>query len=414
MTRRIWRVAAHEYLINVAKRSFFFGAVAVPILIIGIVAFILWLGISTSEDAERLGTVGVADATGIVQAADLPEGWLLVADEAAGQAALAADAASEGALGALVIIPADYIETGALRIIGRAGVPDALEDEADAAIRAGLTAGLAPDVRERVRDPLVLSIFMESNGRTVRDSGILAVLLLPFLYMIVFTIASSATSSYLMTSVVEEKSNRVMEMLVTSVRPIDLLGGKIIGLGLVGLTMLALWMLVIGIGLLLGRGTEVLSAVVIPPDLVVVGLVYFLLNYFLIGSIMAGIGAVVGTEQESRQIAGVLSTLNVIPFFFIAQFISEPNSTVPVLLTLIPFTAPLSVLLRMGYTVIPPVELIASIAIMTVATVFAVWATARIFRWSLLMYGKRPSLRQIVRAVREGQVGTTATGESAG
>src|SRR5262249_30572612 len=153
--------------------------------------------------------------------------------------------------------------------------------------------------------------------------------------------------------VVEEKSNRVIEMLITSITPSQLLIGKIVGLGLLGLTQLFIWMGAGLIALKLGQGSVALAGVTLPVDLLVITVAYFILNSFLLASLMAGVGAVAGGEQEGRLLGGIFSLIVVIPFFFIASFITDPNGTVPLVLSLVPFTAPISVILRMSFGTIP-------------------------------------------------------------
>jgi ABC-2 type transport system permease protein len=140
--------------------------------------------------------------------------------------------------------------------------------------------------------------------------------------------------------------------------------------------------------------------------------VYFVLTYFLFAGIMAGIGASAGSEQESRQYAGIFALLIVLPFFFMVTLITDPESPVIKVLTLIPFTAPLTVILRISLGGMPALELVASLVIMFITTVFVVWGMSRVFRWSLLLYGKRPTPRQLWRVIRGSaptKIGTVAT-----
>jgi ABC-2 type transport system permease protein len=140
-----------------------------------------------------------------------------------------------------------------------------------------------------------------------------------------------------------------------------------------------------------------------------------LLGYFFLASIMAGIGAVVGSEQESRQIAGIFSFVLVIPFFALVTFITDPNGVVPTVLTLFPLTSPVAVMLRLGFGSVPTWQLSLSMVLLLVTALFTAWASAKIFRWALLMYGKRPGLRDIARALRRPPtMATSATGERAG
>ncbi|MCA9915557.1 MAG: ABC transporter permease, partial [Anaerolineae bacterium] len=214
----------------------------------------------------------------------------------------------------------------------------------------------------------------------------------------------------LMNGIVEEKTNRVMEILVTSVTPTQLLTGKIIGLGLLGLTQMVIWGVAGGVAIALGQSLPFLSGVTFPTDLALLALVYFVLSYFLIASLMAGVGVVANSEQESRQFSSFISLMWVLPFFFVAQFIDDPNGVVPILLTLIPITSPISALMRVGLSAVPAWQIIASLAILFVTMIFTAWGSARVFRWGMLRYGKRVSLRDMIRAVRRpSQFTTTAS-----
>jgi ABC-2 type transport system permease protein len=208
------------------------------------------------------------------------------------------------------------------------------------------------------------------------------------------------TSGFLMSGVVEEKTNRIMEILVTSITPMQILLGKVIGLGLLGLTQIIIW----GIGMValinFGQTLPLLQGIAIPVDMMVVFLVYFILSYFLLSSLMAGIGAVVGSEQESRQWSSIISMLWVVPFFFVTSFLTDPNGPLPLILTLIPFTGPTTALMRLGFAAVPLWQILLSLAILLATTIFTVWASAKIFRWSLLRYGKRTGLRDLIQVIR--------------
>jgi ABC-2 type transport system permease protein len=268
---------------------------------------------------------------------------------------------------------------------------------------------------QRLQDPAHTVLRTLDNGRIVRDSGIAGLFIAPIIFVMVFILASQTTSGYLMSGVVEEKTNRIMEILVTSVTPLQLLSGKIVGLGLLGLTQLVIWLIGGYVALRLGQGTDLLSGVSFPPDMIIIGLVYFLLGYFFLASVMAGIGAVAGSEQESRQISGIFSLALALPFFAIVPFLTDPDSLIVVFMTIFPLTSPVAVILRMGFAAIPTWQLVASMALLLVTTLVVMWASARIFRWSLLLYGKRPSISELVRAVAASRgMATTATGERAG
>lgn len=408
---KAWLVAKHEYLQNVKKRSFLFGAFGLPILIVALILIVGAVAVESETNVEQVGVVGYVDEAGVLSdAIDQPEDYRPYASADEARAALDA-----GEIGAYFVVQPDYLETGNVQLISRSGTPEALTEQFDTFLVVNVGRNLSPDLLERLKDPMEMSVQTLDNGRVVRDSAIFALFLVPFIFVFVFLMASQITSSYLMSGVVEEKSNRIMEILITSVTPFQLLLGKVIGLGALGLTQLAIWILGAFLVLALGQNLDFLAGVAIPTDLVIIAIVYFLLDYFFFGSIMAGIGAVIGSEQESRQISGFLSFLGVIPFFFVVTFITDPNGVVPTVLTLFPLTSPIAVMLRLGLGSIPTWQLIVSIALLLLTTLFSVWASAKIFRWALLMYGKRAGLREILRVLRRpASMGTSATAERVG
>ncbi len=407
---RMWLVAKHEYMTNIKRRSFLFVAFGVPIFTIVMMAVVFGLIINNETDTTRLGTIGYVDQAGVLaQQIDKPENFSVYDSEAAARAALDA-----GTIGAYFVLPPDYMTTGRVNAVGSSSVPDALQGDIDAYLRANLSTGLDPAIANRLKNPLNTSLEALDTGRVITESGIVGLILAPLIFVMIFLFASQTTSSYLMSGVVEEKTSRIMEILITSITPFQLLMGKIIGLGVLGLTQLVVWIIGGLITLQLAQGSEVLNNLVIPPDLLVVGLIYFLLGYFTLSSVMAGIGAVVGSEQESRQFSGIFTLIMVIPFFAITSFINEPNGVVVTFLTLFPLTSPIAVILRMGFGVIPAWELLLSLALLFLTGVVVAWASARIFRWALLLYGKRPGLRELIRVIRRApNMATTATGDRA-
>jgi ABC-2 type transport system permease protein len=407
IVNRVWLVARHEYLHNLRRGGFLFAAIGVPLLTVALMVIVFAITVQAETDTTRVGRVGYVDQSGVLaEAVNQPEYFERFETVEAAEAALA------GEIGAYFVVTPEYMNTGRIRLISNSDTPESLEDDIDAFLLANLSTQADPDVAHRLADPANSSVLTLDNGRVIEDTAAFGVIIAPFLFVMIFLLASQTTSGYLMSGVVEEKSNRIMEILVTSITPFELLAGKIIGLGLLGLTQLAIWAVMGTIALRFGQNIEFLSAVSFPPDLLLISLIYFLLGYFFFASLMAGIGAVVGSEQESRQFASIFSLLLVIPFFAIVEFFNNPDGALVTFLTLFPLTSPVAVILRMGFGVVPTWQLIASIVLLIVTAVVVTWASARIFRWSLLMYGKRPNLRQVLSAVlRSRGMETTATGE---
>ncbi|MCA9902847.1 MAG: ABC transporter permease [Anaerolineae bacterium] len=406
-----WLVARHEFVTHIRRRSFLLAAFGLPLLIVAIMIIVFSL-VADNVSRDVTAPIGYVDHSGVLaQAVERPNNFTAFPDEDAARAALDA-----GNVAGYFVVQADYLQSGNISFYHSSDAPLRIDDAIDEYLAANLSAEVSdPALARLIRDPVNLEVRTLDNGRTIRDDGIMGVFIAPFIFVTIFLAVTQATSGYLMSSVVEEKANRIMEILITSVSPFQMLAGKLIGLGALGLVQIAVWLAAGGLVIALNRGTGILAGIDIPPDLVVLSLVYFLLFYFLYGAIMAGIGAVTGSEQESRQIAGIFGFIFAIPFFAIYTFFQDPNGPLPVALTLIPVTAPMVVILRSAFTAIPAWQIALSIVLMIATTILVVWISARIFRWSLLMYGKRPSLRMLMRALRPGaRMQTTATGESAG
>jgi ABC-2 type transport system permease protein len=264
---------------------------------------------------------------------------------------------------------------------------------------------------DRIRGSLEMLVQDSDTGREVTEDGMFATLFLPVIFAFVLMLSAFTTSGFLMQGLVEERTSRIIEILVTSITPMQLLLGKIIGLGLLGLTqVLALLIAAVAI-LQIGSGSlEFLQGISIPLDLAVMAIIYYLLGYFLMAAILATVGVLTNSEQESRQISSFIMMPFILPYILIFFFITDPNGTVPTILSLVPVTAPMAILMRFGLTEVPTWQIILSMVLMLITIVVVVWLSARVFRWGLLLYGKKFNLREVWRVITSRQVsmGTTA------
>lgn len=393
---RTWLVARREFITNLRRPAFLIAAFGAPLFTVVLMVIVFGI-IDSQQGGDSLGQIGYVDLSGVlVDAVEKPDLFVPYADEAAASAAL-----EDGTVGAYFVVAENYMSNGEVRFYSRSRIPEALTDTLDTFLLANVRHQYGDrDVFERITNTVNMTVQIQDSGRTLDQNAAAGLMIMPMLFALVFFLSTQTSSSYLMSGVAEEKANRVMEILVTSVRPLELLMGKVLGLGALGLLQLVVWLVAGLLFVNLGGQIDFLKGITIPFDLVAVTLIYFLLSYFMYAGILGAIGAVAGSEQESRQISGIITIIGIIPFFFITAFIFSPNGPLVIALTLIPFTAPLSVILRMSLSTVPAWQIIASIAILLVTTVLALWGGARIFRWSMLMYGKRPGVRDIWRAAR--------------
>lgn len=210
-----------------------------------------------------------------------------------------------------------------------------------------------------------------------------------------FTMAIFFSAGFLQQATIEDRQNRVFEVLLSSVSADQLLMGKIIGLGGAGLLQVGIYIV-----LLIVPGTTVLSLFQVPVGRLALLLVYFVNGYLLFASFMAATGMLGRTPQESAQMSTFWTLAAISPMFFLASIIAAPNGLVARFLSFFPLSSPVTMMLRLTTGEVPPMDIIVSIAIGTVSVYVALRATSKIFRAATLMYGKRPNLPELIRWLR--------------
>ena len=222
-----------------------------------------------------------------------------------------------------------------------------------------------------------------------RASFLVAYILFFLMYMVVLMYGMNVARS-----IIEEKTSRIFEVLLATIKPSELLAGKIIGVGAVGLTQVGVWMIAAAA---LAARAGAMSGVTISATQAIFFIVYFVLGYALYSSVAAALGAMTNSEQELQQ----LNMFLMMPLFFcmlmLGPLISNSNSTLSRIVSQIPFCAPLLMNFRISLSMPQPWEIGLSIALILV-TIFAVlWVSSRIYRVGILMYGKKPNLPEILR-----------------
>ena len=394
--RNIILVIKHEITTTLQKRSFWITAFLFPLLIVGInvgTQLLVSRSIDTSQalipsagNGTQITVIGYVDQAGLIQKipADVPQGLLRsFVDEAAAQAA-----ASEGQVDEYVLIPEHYLKTGDLFVVQRnfqplGGTP---EDLFKYVIDANLTgdATLAAVLSQPVQQVELHAL--DPGSSAGEGSSLTSLVSMAVLFIFFFLLIMS--SGFMLSSVSREKENRTVEILLLSLRPRELMLGKILGLSVVALLQMAVW---IGGGLLLlGRAKTILSgatAFELPAGFVIWALLYFLLGYLLYASLMGAIGAMAPNARESGQFTLLVLLPLMIPIWFNSLFIQTPNSPLALALSLFPLTAPTAMIPRLVATQVPIWQTAASLAGLAVATYFFVTLAARFFRADTLLSG---------------------------
>lgn len=225
-----------------------------------------------------------------------------------------------------------------------------------------------------------------------------------FFIALLIYITLSIYGQTILSAVLEEKETRIAEILFSSAKPIELMIGKLIGVGLACLTQLAIWLfsalliLLFSLPYLLAKGFQIPQ---ISPAAVILYLLYFLIGFFTYASVFALIGSAVTNMQEGGQFSLVPVSLMLVSFYLCLVVIRDPNSTISTVISVLPFSAPLAMPIRI-IAETPPIWQIGLSMIVNVAAVFGIiWLSSRIYRVGMLMYGKRPTLPELFRWIRE-------------
>jgi len=415
---KVIQIAIREYLYNIRKPAFLFAAIGTPAMIIGM-WILLFATVANPSERPPVSQVGMVDLVGIIDPALSIENTEFsftitpYTDEASARADLDA-----GKIEVYFVLPEDFKQFGTLPIYTYRELPNDFQYNIRQLIVGNISAksGITDLPLSRLMDPVVDTTYTILNtGRTINNGGIVFSFLAPFFFALLFWLAMQTTGNLLMNGLVEEKKNRIIEVLVTTVTPTELLLGKIIGLGLLGLTQIGVWVGVTIFALTFGPRIEFLSGlsnIELPREMVIAGLLFFGLGYLFNAGLLASVGVVAGNEQQSNQYSALIMLPGYLPpVFLIVEFISNANGPIPLLLSMIPFTAPFSMVMRIGFGAVPIEQIIISLAILLISTLIVSWAAGKIFRWGLLLYGKKLSLRELLRVVTSRNVmyATSAT-----
>ncbi len=393
--KKLWQVARYEYTHHVLRRRFILGVLSVPLFIVAIVA-VMFLAVVLQMNTKPAGYVDLSGRMRIPPSArqnGLFPAASLIAYPDEGQAS--ADLES-GKLAGYYVVEKDYFESGRVRLVAPKTVNQSIENAFENFLRANLVAGLDEAVARRLLENSTVEI-RSPDGARQTDSRQWLQIVLPIASGILFVIAINASGGYLLQAVVEEKENRTMEIMVTSVSPTQLMGGKIIGNLSVGLTQLVIW-LVFPVGGLIAARALLPDFGALRLDTGFLGLMLLTLlpAFVLVAALMATVGATATETREAQQIAGLFTLPIVVPLWFIAPIMMRPNAPLAFGLSLFPLTAPISLPLRAAVTEVPTWQLILSISLLVSSALAAILLAGRAFRLGMLRYGKRLTLRELL------------------
>ncbi len=410
--KKMWAVAAQEMVVNLRRPAFIIMTILFPVL--GLVALLVGslFGGKVGQALEaqfsgRSKPMGYVDQSGLLSA-ELPQyagRFVAYPDETAARADLLAKTIDN-----YMVVPQDFLQTGRVTVYGSKGGFATMTSGDSDRIRPFLadhllTGRVDPDIQARATGALSIQpVTLNAEGEVSTESAFswLGDFVLPYAFSILFLVTIFTTSGYLLESVSEEKEGRIVEILLSSISPTELLAGKILGLGAVGLLQVIVWLgSAVALVALATAAFALVGVIRFTLGTLLLYMVYYLLGYLLYATLMAAAGSLGTTQRESQQIGGIFSLVAVIPWMLISVIFTNPNATIAVVLSYIPLTAPVMMIMRLGFAQVPSLQIAISLVLLVMGLGVSLWAGAKVFRMGILMYGKRPSLKQLWTAFRQ-------------
>ncbi|UCC39147.1 MAG: ABC transporter permease [Candidatus Aminicenantes bacterium] len=434
--RKILSVIKREYLQIVRTKGFIIGTIIGPILmaaLIGVPIVVQLISVAKQE------TVGVIDASREIfedlnkkldqENYKLKDGrrhYILEKYEPSAYVANVEELRSQLSkkvlnkeLSAYLFIPADILKTEETESKRRA-VEYVSQHTTDFEELRDLNGALnnvviGKRLKKEGLDPLKITQYIMPVGlkpikvtKRGEEEDTMGTFFISYFLALVLYMALFIYGAMIMRGVIEEKTSRVVEVILSSLRPFQLMVGKILGIGAVGLTQFSIWAL---FGFVATRYSKSLASGLFPtgeapplpsfpPYIFIYFVIFFILGYFLYGTLYATIGSMVNSEKEAQQLLFPITMFLIIPILLMILIIRTPDSSISVALSLVPFFTPILMLLRVCVLLPPFVQVGGSILLLALTVLFMIWLASKIYRVGILMYGKPPNLAEIVRWIR--------------
>jgi ABC-2 type transport system permease protein len=424
---KIWPVLKREYLTRVKSKSFIIITALTPLAFVAFMGIIVYISISETEVEKR---IGILDETNVlverlielnetryfdvsdreinqlrdeVMAGDL-DGYIVLSDSVIEHSKSPTLVhGGSGGLSFLSAVRSDLREAVREERLTRQNVSDEIRDIFET--RTGLEA-------------VKLTEEGESEDNTVFASALGFILGLLIFFGIFFY------GALLMRSVIEEKTNRVLEVIASSVKPIELMFAKLFGVLSIALTQFGIWILFYT-GLSIAAAPvaamivdaqmdslpqeaaseafdpAMLDNLVIDPSIFIYFLLFFFLGFLIYSALFAAIGAAVDNEQDTQQFMPIVGMPIFIAYFLNTKVMQAPDSSLSTFVSIFPLTSPINMISRIASTSVPAWQIIVSILLMILTFLGIMWLAARIYRVGILMYGKKPSFKDLAKWIRQ-------------
>ena len=415
-------IIRREFRERVASRSFLLGTLLFPMLMIGLILLPRLIGRGGTERTFALvdeAPPGVAAAfsaalTRAPESSDDNSYRIVAAGGSLEQARQdLAGRVERKEIDGYIVLPPDVLSGGTIafraRNIGSFAVMRDLRTAGSRAVqgerirRAGIAPASVAALIAPVRvDEAKITAAGEERG------GALATFLTAYLVAFLIYMMTTLYGVAVMRSVLEEKTNRIAEVLMSTIRAPHLMAGKIIGVGSAAVTQVLIWVSILAfvttqsrrLGPRFAVPEQLAQALNVEPSTGLLLFLFFLLGFFLYASIFATVGAAVTSEQEAQSVQFIALIPLITPLLFLESILNAPFGRTATILALVPFTAPIAMPMRMASVQVPGSEIAISLALMVVGIGLVAWLAGKIYRIGILSTGKRPSFAELVRWVR--------------
>lgn len=413
---KLLAIIKREYLTRVKSKGFIIGTILTPLLMAGIAFLPMLLFGKGERNTYRLIVLDQTSDAALFQRAEkfLTEKSdrgdrfevtreAIAADQLEARQQQLNQAIKADKLGGYVIFPADVLESG--KILQRAknvndfSLLNRIRNAFNQAVieQRMMRAGISPEKVSAVSKDIQIDLINERGEQEAPMSKFW----LPFLLSIILYISTLVYGMYVMRGVIEEKQSRIIEVLLSSVKPFHLMLGKVTGIGLVTLTQVGIWVgsmfIISGVAAAQALAFGDFKIPKIPVSMLLFFLLYFVLGYFLYATLYAMVGAMVSSEEDGQQAQMGITILLVVPYVLSSFVLSKPDGVTATVLSLIPFFSPILMFMRIAVQQPPWWQIVLSLVLLLGTILGAVWVAAKIYRVGVLMYGKRPSLPELVK-----------------
>ncbi|GMQ79000.1 MAG: ABC transporter permease [Anaerolineae bacterium] len=391
---KVWLVAYHQFREETSKRSFLLILFMMPLFLTFIIVFGYLVSLAESEKLT-VGYVNLASdlALPLLNTEEDNVTFILYNSQEAAKSGM-----EDGQIDSYYVIGPDYKETRKAELFYDEEPPSKAMRQFEEAVRMSLVADQAPDVAHRMLEGATVTVKATEYGREYVGGGPSFGLFIPILAAAIFAFLIMTTSGYMTSVLAGEKSNKTIEIIVTSISVGRMMAGKVVGALGIAFMQLLIWVIFLVGAFLVGKNIlEVswLQEVVVGWRDVMAVIIVALPAYLFMASLMSLIGSMLADPTEAEQVGPMSMILIFLPIYLIVVLFNNPNGTVALLLTFFPPTSLVTIALRSLLIVVPAWQVAFSALISLAGGLFLVWLAGRAFRISMLRYGKRLNLREL-------------------